>query len=458
MVVLSTAIFFAKSFGFTVSVTDSVIEEPFLLKLKTYNEGYLILKDSVLISDKQKTNIQLNTGNYTGFAELSIGDNLVCGFIINKNEPNLNLRFNTEKYSKEGIAFNNTKDNLLYSELLSIKEKFNTSFRNIYEAKSNLMPLDSFYLNKQLQYEHQYEQLYNQINIVADSILKKDSLNYTSILADFLKVPTQKYFPALSNSFDNYDALLHYHYFDFIDFSNPLILNHPALKDYIYNYFTLYCINTPENLKQGIDIIMKQSNKNTQVKNYVFNVLIDLFLEGKNDAIINYLYENYADGCAVQLPNSKQQTAFESIVYTQVGATIPNIILNDSKNELQSLLRNASKNKYTIVYVWMSNCHACETKTPKLAQTIAPYLKKGLGVYSISLDEEKDDWFEAIVKYDIKSWTNVSELTALQNASVLPKLNIRATPKLFIIDKNGIIVAKDIFGTDLLNKLDELLN
>jgi peroxiredoxin len=233
------------------------------------------------------------------------------------------------------------------------------------------------------------------------------------------------------------------------------ILNYPALASKINEYFSFYCDNTISAYKEGTDVLMSKIS-NEQIKNYVFNHILNIFLTKNSDALVTYLYDKYSDGCGVRLPAEKMNE-FSSIVQTQVGASIPNIILNDTKSELVGLQNFVAKNKYTVVYVWMASCHACQTKTPKLEQVISPYLKKGLGVYSISLDEKKEDWYDAVLKYNIQNWTNVCELTSLQNSSVLPKLNIRTTPKLFIIDKSGKIVAKDIFGDALSSKLIELL-
>ena len=80
-----------------------------------------------------------------------------------------------------------------------------------------------------------------------------------------------------------------------------------------------------------------------------------------------------------------------------------------------------------------------------------------MGVFAISIDEKKEDWLLAIQKYKTNNWINIAELVSLKKSIVLPKLNIRTTPKLFIIDKNGIIISKDLFGDDLQKKLTELL-
>ncbi len=75
---------------------------------------------------------------------------------------------------------------------------------------------------------------------------------------------------------------------------------------------------------------------------------------------------------------------------------------------------------------------------------------------SISLDDKKEQWLSSILQYKLTPFLNLSELTTLKKSTILPKLNIRTTPKLFIIDSNGIILTKDVYQDELKQKLAEL--
>jgi thiol-disulfide isomerase/thioredoxin len=446
-----------RAFSFSVELLEQQIAAPFTLLLKTYTpDGYLADTDSITVTQQNFKNMAFNTQNYTGYAELSMSNQKnYIGLIISKNEPDFKLQFSIEDFKKGDITFLNTKENLLYTSLLDYKRQFEKAISQINYNRHTQDPLDSFFLNKMLQYEQQYELTYNKMNIVCDSLLKIDTATFVYLIADFLKTPTALYVPNLNQYFDNYAALLHRHFFDYIDFSNPNILKHPALKAKITEYFDNYCSNSNISLNSGIDILMAKCRANETVKSYVFNTLADLFLSRNNDPEITYLNQKYADGCGIQLPAEKLRE-FSGIVQTQVGQKIPDIVSYDAKNNLTSIYNEAAKNRYTVVYVWMSSCHACQTRTPQIAELTAPYLKKGLGVFSISLDDKKEAWLAAILKYKIENWTNISELTPLQNSSILAKLNIRATPKIFIINNIGTIIAKDIYGVELENKLKQL--
>lgn len=457
LVAFIAVIAFANANTIHVKVLDSNLDTLTKLKIKYFVDGYLLVKDSVQLTSLNKNQIQFNTGNYFGYAEFELSSSKnAIGFIINPSETKMEISFSIDDFKKDKISIQNSRDNLIYTKLLEYKRKFDKTIGELKFKRDTQSRFDSLFLNKLLQHENSVEKNYNLMNVVCDSVLKFDTLLYTAIIADFLKTPTGAYFPKLRKDFDNYDALLHWHYFDFIDFSNPLILNHPALTIKINEYFSWYTFNNNISQKEGIDMIMKKAESNHQVHNFLFNHLLEYFLNLNLDDAVKYIYDKYADGCGLQLSTQKMKE-IGGIIYTNVNSKIPDIVANDSKGEIRSLLNVASKNKYTLVYVWTSWCHACQTKTPKIVEITNPFLKKGLSVFSISLDDKKDNWLSAILKYRIESWTNTSELVPIQNSNAILKLNIRTTPKIYIVDKNGIIVAKDIFGDDLQKKLSELL-
>jgi len=447
------------SYSFSIEISDTTIFSSFQFTLKTYtDEGYFVDTDSIRVTSSNFKNITFNTNNYTGYAELRISNKKeYIGFIISKEEPEFKLRFSLDEFGKGDITYLNTKENLLYTDLLDYKNNLDKAIAQIRFNKQSLSRLDSFYLNKLIGFEQQYESIYNEMNLYCDTILKRDTSTFVNLIADFLKTPTAFYVPQLNKYFDNYDALLHYHFFDFINFRNEDILRHPALKAKIIEYFDTYCIGSNLSLDSGIDVLMKKCASNESVKSFVFNTMVEIFLSKNYDPEIQYLNDKYGDDCSIKL-SAEQLKEFSGIVQTQTGQKIPDIISYDSKNNLVSLHQEIKKYKYTIVYVWMSSCSACQTKTPKLADTLIPYLKKGLGVFAISLDERKDSWLSSILKYKIDNWVNISELLPLGKSTILFKLNIRTTPKIFIVNQDGIIVSKDLYGDNLSDKLNSLIN
>ena len=95
-------------------------------------------------------------------------------------------------------------------------------------------------------------------------------------------------------------------------------------------------------------------------------------------------------------------------------------------------------------------------ENPNVVRLYNQYKEKGFTVYSVSLDQKKDKWLEAISK-DQLSWPNhVSELSGW-NSTAGTKYGITSIPKTFLINKNGKIVAYNLKGAALEKKLAEIL-
>ena len=89
-------------------------------------------------------------------------------------------------------------------------------------------------------------------------------------------------------------------------------------------------------------------------------------------------------------------------------------------------------------------------------QTYNKYKKKGLEIYSVSLDKEKGSWQKGI-KDDKISWLQVSELR-YWSSSVVSQYNIEEIPYSILLDRQGKIVIKGKTGNELENKIKEALN
>lgn len=112
--------------------------------------------------------------------------------------------------------------------------------------------------------------------------------------------------------------------------------------------------------------------------------------------------------------------------------------------------------KVILLEFWASWCAPCRKENPELVKTYMMYREKGFEVLGISLDNVKESWIKAIEK-DGLVWENVSDLNGYSNPICLV-YNVGAIPDNFLIDQSGIIVARNLRGDDLKNKLAELLN
>ncbi len=140
------------------------------------------------------------------------------------------------------------------------------------------------------------------------------------------------------------------------------------------------------------------------------------------------------------------------VVGVDVGDIAPEIDLPDTKGEKVAL--SSLRGTLVLVDFWASWCGPCIKEQPLLIKLNNAYPDK-LSIYGVSMDTKKPLWTGAIAKAKLP-WTNVSDLKYWQSP-VVGDYMLQSVPLNFLIDKNGIIVAKNIHGQALEAKIKELL-
>ncbi|MBR5782561.1 MAG: AhpC/TSA family protein [Bacteroidales bacterium] len=126
------------------------------------------------------------------------------------------------------------------------------------------------------------------------------------------------------------------------------------------------------------------------------------------------------------------------------------------EGDLMAISELVGKSKLLLIDFWASWCGPCRAENPNVVEVYNEYHEKGFDIIGVSLDMEKENWIKAI-ESDGLIWHNISDLKYWNNEGA--KLyGVSSIPSNVLIDQNGIIIAKNLRGEDLRNKVEEILN
>lgn len=156
------------------------------------------------------------------------------------------------------------------------------------------------------------------------------------------------------------------------------------------------------------------------------------------------LYEMLAEAS----PVLKSNTFVSNILNTLQGNRIVDALLETPDGKQVKFTEYCGNGHITLVNVWASWCGACIVELPIIRAIYKKYSSKGLEILSITMDRDKTDWKEALLRFDFP-W---SQLWA--DYSFFNKYGINRIPVLMLISSEGIILKRN-FKAD---ELDDILN
>ena len=205
---------------------------------------------------------------------------------------------------------------------------------------------------------------------------------------------------------------------------------------------------------------VQDSLKIAFVEGYIYNNL--------NSVIAPYLSLRYMmekdvaeleklnNSFAAEIKNSEYVKLIEERIAltkgTQIGQAAPLFSMNDKDGNPIAL--ESFKGNYVLIDFWASWCAPCRAENPNVVAAYAKYHDKGFDILGVSFDEKKDKWLNA-VESDNLTWSHVSDLKGWGNAAG-QLYGVRGIPHSVLVDKDGVIIAKDLRGEELHKKLAEI--
>ena len=167
------------------------------------------------------------------------------------------------------------------------------------------------------------------------------------------------------------------------------------------------------------------------------------------------LYKKIRDGLIGKWPENEFVKHIDSRVRTALvaGMEAPDIEMADRDGKTRRL--SDLRGKVVLIDFWASWCRPCRMENPNVVRLYGQYHDQGFEVFSVSLDNNRDAWLKAI-EDDHLAWPNhVSDLRGWSSAAGR-LYGIQSIPATVLVDPDGKILARNLRGKDLENKLKEI--
>ena len=139
---------------------------------------------------------------------------------------------------------------------------------------------------------------------------------------------------------------------------------------------------------------------------------------------------------------------------TSVGQKVMDFTQNDMEGRTVQF-SGFNKGHYILLDFWASWCGPCRAENPNVLKAYNRFKSRNFEILGVSLDDNGTKWKEAVTK-DGMPWMQVSDLKGWKNI-VAQQYGIQAIPSNFLVDPNGVIIARDLRGMALEKKLAEVL-
>jgi thioredoxin-related protein len=241
------------------------------------------------------------------------------------------------------------------------------------------------------------------------------------------------------------------HYLDNVDLNDERLLYTPMLAEKINFYLDKIISQKPETIVSETERIFNLTNNNEVKKFIVENQLYKFGLQ-KNKPTQEFVYASLIEN--FYLKDKTPWASDEQIHYltkeldrikpTLMYQSAPDIILPDINNDSISLY--SINTNYTLILFWETGCPYCTRIIKDLNKTISKYSYLSIKVFTISLDENIDQWREFAVKNLPDTWDNTFESNKNKITGIF---NIMHTPVMYFLDKDKKIINKNFIVPEL---------
>ena len=248
-------------------------------------------------------------------------------------------------------------------------------------------------------------------------------------------------------------------YFQYVDWKDAEYNGIPYIFDMFRSYAQVITLPqlglTKEKQKAYLENLLKDIPTKSDAYKFASSGIFSILMEKQNPLMMGFV-ETYLTDFPNENPNYSfaLRNAVNQMKAQMLEVPAPEIVQADTSGKIRKL--SDTKGKYVLLDFWASWCGPCRRENPNVVRLYNKYKERGFDVFSVSLDQAKDRWIQAI-KDDGLVWDNhVSDLKYWSNEAART-YGIQSIPSTLLLDKNGLIIARNLRGPALEAKLAELL-
>lgn len=215
-----------------------------------------------------------------------------------------------------------------------------------------------------------------------------------------------------------------------------------------YDYSTNFVLNNAFSMASVFALYQKYKDQG-----YVINDLQTMRTAASalnsfypNSGHVKALYQNTLD-----VLKSEKAAKVQQFIQEQ-GENSPEIVLPNQNGEEIAL--SSLRGKVVLLQFWAAEDRGSRIINPLLVEVYKKYKRKGFEIYQVSVDTNRIEWVDAIDN-DKLSWINVGDMKGSNSALVV--YNVQEIPFNYLLDEDGIIIAKNLTGPALDKALASVL-
>lgn len=274
------------------------------------------------------------------------------------------------------------------------------------------------------------------------NVTAKDSVKYAKITGSMINDDNARYKALFAKIDANVETLMK----EYNGYTTEQKKDETFMKPFMERYNAANKDRAPMNKK------FVEENRNSYIGLITYRSIMGYDIDPK---IVEPEYHKFSAALRATQTGKDIQTAIDGAKKSQIGAMFADFTQYDPEGKAVNL--SSLKGKYVLVDFWASWCGPCRQENPHVLAAYNKYKNRNFEILGVSLDEpnKKAEWLKA-VKEDGLTWPQVSDLK--EGGNTAAKLyGVQAIPFNFIMDPSGKIVAKNLRGDKLEEKLEELL-